>query len=284
MRTHSPARGRRVRCALWGLAFSVIGACTEVGAGPEVPAAIEFSSFPSPSVVIGDTLRNIDGAVMPIAAVVRNVAGDIIPDAAVQYVYADFTRDSALSVDATTGIVVARKAATGTARLAARVGDNLQILKSLVVTLRPDTMIRSSSTPTETFFTILPDTIPKANTTPELSVVVQHIDTTTALASAVNGWPVKFRLVYPANPSNDTTLVAFLVNDNGQPSVLDTTSSAGQAGRKVRLRAAQFPAAGVTDSVIVEVTSTYKGLPLKGSPHTIVLHVARGTVSSEPVR
>lgn len=265
------------------IAFTV--ACAEVGAGPDVPAAIEFSPFPSPSVVIGDTLRNVEGIAMPVAAVVRNVKGDVIPDAAVQYLYADIARDSALRVDAATGIVVALKAATGTARLAARVGNNLQILKELVITTRPDTISRSGLPALATFKTILPDTIAKANTTPELNVVVQHKDTVTATVSGVASWPVQFVLLHPANPTNDTTFSAFLVNDNGQPSVLDTTASgSGQAGRKVRLRAAQFPAPGVTDSIVVQVTSSYKGVPLKGSPYTIVMYVELGSVSTGAAR
>lgn len=281
-------RRRSCNTALTGAIFTIaalaLSACSEVGAGPDVPAAIEFSQFPSPSVVIGDTLRTIDGAAMPIIAIVRNVNGDVIPDAAVQYLYADIARDSALKVDAASGAVVALKASTGVARLAARVGSNLQILKSLVVTLRPDTMSRAGLEPIATFKTILPDTIPKANTSPELNVVVQHVDTATAVVSNVVGWPVKFTMLYPANPTNDTTFSAYLVNDNGRASVLDTTAASGQAGRKVRFRAAQFPAAGVTDSVILEVSSTYKGVPLKGSPYTIVLYVERGTTTTGSVR
>lgn len=270
---------RALASRLLGIAaVTMIAGCAEVGSGPEVPAAIEFLPFPSPSVVVGDTLRNIDGAVMPIMALVRNISGDVITDANTRYLYADFARDSALMVDSATGIVVALKTPTGTGdvRLGARAATSLQILKNLIVTIRPDTMSRAGLAPLDTFKTILPDTIPKANTTPELNVVVQHLETTTP--SNVNAWPVRFELVWPVNPTNDTTLSAFLVDDTGRPSTLDTTSSNGQAGRKVRLRAAQFPAAGVTDSVKVLVSSTYKGAQLKGSPYTIVLYVTRGTV------
>ena len=55
-------------------------ACSEVGLGPNEAAAIELDPFPSPSVVVGDTLRNIDGVVTPVRARVFNVRGDVIDD------------------------------------------------------------------------------------------------------------------------------------------------------------------------------------------------------------
>lgn len=280
-RQHRRASGNlylRGYVSLCVVALSIIAGCAEIGAGPDVPTAIEFSPFPSPSVVVGDTLRNVAGVVTPISAVVRNVSGDVIPDANVRYLYADFARDGALRVDSISGIVVAVKTTTDDMRLAARAGSSLQILKKIIVTIRPDSISRAGIAALDTFRTILPDTIPKANTSPELTVVVQHLES--SVTSNVNAWPVRFELLQPANPTNDTTLAAFLVDDAGRPSTLDTTSSSGQAGRKVRFRAAQFPAAGVTESVIVRVTSSYKGAPLKGSPYTIVLYVARGTVAT----
>ena len=89
------------------LAAGVGMACAEVGLGPNEAAAIELDPFPSPSVVVGDTLRNIDGVVTAVRARVFNVRGDVINDAAPRYLYADFNIDSALAIDSAKGIVVA---------------------------------------------------------------------------------------------------------------------------------------------------------------------------------
>ncbi len=254
--------------------------CAEIGTAPDEPAAIEMSAYPSPSVVLGDTLRNLAGVVSPIRAIVRNVRGDIIANAPVRYLYADFLRDSALAVDTSTGIVRALRAAKADARLAARVGPSLQVLRTLVVTTRPDSMDRSGQSNLAVFTTTLPDTgrtQASANASPSLSVSVRHRDTLATTYSAVNAWPVRFELISPANAANDTTAAVFLVDDQGRASVLDTTDGSGAAGRKVRIRATRFPAGTAIDSVIVRAVVTYKGVALKGSPIRMALPVRRGS-------
>ena len=253
-------------------------ACAEVGSAPDVPAAIEFSALPSPSVVIGDTLRGVDGVVAPVKAIVRNLSGDIIAGASVRYLYADYIRDTALAVDSLTGIVRALRAATGEARLAARVGASLQVLKSVVVTTRPDSADRVGQT-TLLFTTTLADTGrigAASNTSPSLNVTVRHVDVAGA-TTGVNAWPVRFEVLSPANAANDTTKSVWLVDDQGRASVVDTSDVSGVASRKIRIRAAQYPAAGVIDSVIVRASVTYKGVTLKGAPVRIAVPVKRGS-------
>ena len=52
--------------------------CGDVGLDPDVPAAIEWTPFPAPAVVVGDTLRTEDGAAARVRAIVRAVAGDTL--------------------------------------------------------------------------------------------------------------------------------------------------------------------------------------------------------------
>ncbi len=264
---------------LFGVLAGTAVACAEVGSSPTVPAAIELNALPSPSVVIGDTLRNVDGAVTPVRAIVRNLAGDVIADAGVKYLYADYARDSALKVDSATGIVVALKKSTGEARLAARVGSSLQILKPIVVTTRPDSADRVGQPDLTLFTTTLPDTGrsgANSNTTTALTVVVRHADSLGV--TPVNAWPVRFEVLSPANSTNDTTKAAYLVDDLGRASVLDTTDASGIAGRKVRVRAALFPTgAGATDTVVVRAIVTYRGQTVKGAPIRMALPVKRGS-------
>lgn len=270
------------RRAGWGclaLALGLGAACVQIGSEPDVPAAIELTALPSPSVVVGDTLRDDSGAVAPVVATVRNLSGDVIVDAPVRYLYADYSRDSALQVDSVSGIVVALKTASGSSgRLAARVGSSLQVLRQLAVVLRPDSVDRVGQSPIDVFTTTLPDTgrnTATANTSPALTIVVRHVDTTANTTPPVGSWRVRFELLQPANASNDTTKSVFLVDEVGRPSVLDTTDNGGVAGRRVRIRATQFPAAGVTDSVIVRAVVTYKRDTLAGAPLRLALPVRR---------
>lgn len=260
--------------------LSAFAACSEVGSEPDAPAAIEMAPLPSPSVVIGDTLRNVEGVATPIQAIVRNLEGNIITDAPVYYLYADYNRDSALKVDSAKGYVVALKEtnpANSTARLGARVGSSLQVLKSIIVTDRPDSTDRVGQPAPPLKTTVFPDTGrtgANANRSQPLTAVVRH-KTSATTTTVVNGWPVRFELVKPANASNDTTKAVFLVDESGRASVLDTTDLSGVAGRSVRIRADLYPAPGVTDTVVVRASATYKGKLLPDTVH-IVLPVKRG--------
>lgn len=268
----------RLRTLLGIAAAVILGvACAEVGTAPDVPAAIELPPFAFPSVVVGDTLRNEAGIATPIRAIVRNSAGDLITDATPTYLYADFLRDTAFLVDSTTGIVVARKT-VAEGRIAARIGSSLQVLRTLTATVQPDTAFAGTE-PADLIVT-LPDTgraRAQANTTPELPLRVRNRAGTTPVD--VHGWLVRFQVIRPANLTNDTTAAVYLVDDQFRASTLDTTTASGQAARRVRVRAAQFPvaqgSARVTDSVVVQATLTYKGRPVPGSPVRLVARVIR---------
>lgn len=262
-----------------GIAAAVaVAACADVGTGPEVPAAIELPPFAFPTVVVGDTLRDSLGAVAPIKAIVRNSAGDIIADARPSYLYADYTRDSAFRVDTITGIVVARaKVIAG--RLAARIGSSLQVTRPLIATVRPDTAF-TGPPPASLLVSLLPDTgrtRAEGNTSAELPVLLQNRQGNST--TGVHGWIVSFRLVRPANPTNDTTKAVFLVDEQLRASVVDTTSPEGGASRRVRVRPASFPvpqgSARVTDTVIVEATARYRGQLVRGAPMRMLLQVVR---------
>jgi hypothetical protein len=253
-----------------------VSACVEIGTGPTDAAAIELAPFASPSIVIGDSLRDINGALARITAIVRNIRGEEIADLPVRFLYADFPRDSALVVDSASGFVYAARVAKGEARIAARVGSTLQVLRPLIVTTRPDTM-NVTGTVAE-LVTTLPDTArlnDNRNISEPLSVVVRHKEGD--VLSGVNAWLVRFEVIYPANPTNDTTGAAFLVNTASRASMIDTTDNGGTASRRVRVRAALFPAGKARDSVAVRVTTSYRGVPVRGAPVTIVLPVRRDT-------
>ncbi len=250
-------------------------ACAEIGIGPNEAAAIELDPFPSPSVVVGDTLRTIDGVVSPVRARVFNVRGELIGDAAPRYLYADYNIDSALAIDSATGIVVAKTLVAGDKRIAARIGGTLQVLRGIRIVPRPDSV--SGTSLTEMLGTTVPDTGRQGqenNSTKALSVTVRNRDGNTV--SPVRSWPVRFQLVSPANPTNDTMAAVYLVDDQGRASTLDTTDDSGAAGRRVRVRALQFPVGAAVESVVVRATVTYRGQPLKGSPVRITAPVRRG--------
>jgi hypothetical protein len=252
----------------------VTAGCGDVGLDPDVPAAIEWAPFPAPAVVLGDSLRTEEGVAVPVRAIVRNVAGDTLASASVRYLYADFNRDSALLVDST-GWVRAVKKPKADARLAARAGSSLQVLRTLMVTERPDTAFGSA--PASLLTLVLPDTGRAAvtgNTAGPFSVTVRTVPAG-GTAGPVTGWLVRYELLRPANPGNDTTRGAWLVDDSGRPSVVDTTDTGGGAARKVRVRPTQFPATAGTDTVVVRVVVRHRGVALRGTPLRLTAPVRR---------
>lgn len=274
------ALGRNALCKLSLAALCGLGVagCADVISSASVPNSIEFKAFAAPAVVVGDTLRDISGVAIPVLAIVRNQQGDVIEDAVVRYTYADAARDTALVVDSMRGFVVAQKVlrATGTtARIAARSGSSLQVIRTVLVTTRPDSVDRIGAPGIDTLRVTTPDTgaVKAANTSPPLTVTVRHVDSLPS--SPVPSWLVRYELLYPANPTNDSTKVAFLVNQQQKLSNIDTTDFSGNAERFVRIRAEQFPAGAAADSAVVRVTVSYRGKPLKGSPIRIVFPVKK---------
>lgn len=271
-------RGRGARGAVLAGVLAAGGmaawGCGDVALAPDVPAAIEWTPFPFPSVVLGDTLRNEAGAVTRVRAIVRNVAGDTLAASGVRYLYADFNRDSALLVDSS-GVVRAVRRPTAEARLGARAGSSLQVLAPIIVTDRPDTA--SGSAPASVQPLVLPDTGRTAaggNTTGPLTVTVRTLPAT-GTPAGVNGWLVRYELLRPVNAANDTTAGAFLVDDSGRPSTVDTTDTGGSASRKVRVRPALFPSAAGTDTVVVRAVVRYKGAAVRGAPLRLAVPVRR---------
>lgn len=271
-----------MRCGLTTLLAIGASSCADVKLGPSVPATIEFSGLAAPAVVLGDTLRDVNGVAAPARAVVRNQAGDIIADANVHYVYADAARDTAFLVDSLAGYIVSLQPLKGsatTARIAAHVGKNLQIVRSVQVTVRPDAVDRGGAGSPDTLRVTLPDTgvLIANNVSAQLLVTVRHFETTASdtVRSTVPNWLVKYELLQPANPENDSTRSVFLVNDLRSVSNIDTTDGSGIASRAVRVRAAQFPVGTTSDSAVVRVTVKYRGVDVKGSPIRIVLPIIR---------
>ncbi|MEP6832675.1 MAG: hypothetical protein ABJB74_04740 [Gemmatimonas sp.] len=267
------------RALVWAaLLVPLFVACADVRLAPSVPATLEFANFAAPAIVVGDSLRDVDGVAVPVHAVVRNQDGDVLADAPVRFVYADANRDTAVFVDSVTGYVVSLKALIGTAitvRIAARTGKSLQAIRTVLITTRPDTVI-SGSTPIDTLRTTLPDTgsaAAQANTSGALSVTLRHTDGTAS--TLVSNYLVKFELVQPANPMNDSTAAVFLVNDARMVSNIDTTDVSGIASRFVRVRSSQFPTGTALDSAVVRATVSYKGQSVKGSPILLVVPIIK---------
>lgn len=237
--------------------FSLLAwnACTDIPTSDNAVLSIAVDTLPAPAVVINDTLRDSTGKASPISAKVYNFQGNLVTTANARY----HALDRGITVDSITGFVTGDSLRTTPARVVVSVGS-LQAIQSLLVTLRPDTVVGVNARDSLAY-ALLDST---KNVSNALSVQVLH--SLTSKDSAVNAYVVSFAIV-----STSDTLLAKLVNDAGVASRRDTTDGNGTASRKIRLNPARLQA--LNDSIIVNATVKYRGAQVRGSPVRLVLKV-----------
>jgi hypothetical protein len=237
------------------LSVAAVFACSDVSGSSTSVLSIQFDSLASPSVVVGDTLRDTTGAV--ILPVVRafNFKGEAITPVPVWFQ----SPDSGVVVDSVTGIIVGDSLRSTPARIVATVGS-LQAVQRVDVTLRPD-LLAAENGEDSLSYSLLDTTL---NVSPRLTVQLTH--GVAPNDSVVKSYIVSFAIVEQSNPS-----LGELVNDAGKPSVVDTSDTNGVAGRAIRLHPLFL--SSEVDSIIVNATAKYRGSQVSGSPVRLVLKV-----------
>jgi len=229
--------------------------CTDLSGSKAPVLSIQFDTLPSPSVVVGDTLRDTTGAIIHPVVHAYDFDGKEIVPAPVYFL----SPDSGVTVDSATGIVVGDSLRSTPARIVATVGT-LQAIQRVNLTLRPDTVFAAHALDS-LLYSIVDTTV---DVSPALTVQLMH-----GIApddSAVTNYVVSFAIVSQPQPN-----LADLVNDAGKPSLIDTTDASGIAGRKIRLHPVALSSATQVDSIIVSATTKYRGAPVSGSPVRLVL-------------
>lgn len=241
-----------------------VAACLDYSTDPDDIAAIEFETLPSPSIVAGDTLRDASGAAVPLVARLFNGDGEEITGP-VEF----FSQQPILHV--TDGdLLVADAGASGTVGVFASTLGVQSVAQEVQIVPAPATLaIDGVITPLEW---VVPDD-PSQNTSAPVGARV-----TTASNAAVRAWIVRFQLEAGGRviPETDTSQV-FLIGDNGRPSYVDTTDVSGKVSRRMRLKIA--PGLTPPDSAIITVSTSYRGVPLTGSPLRLVLPVRPATAN-----
>jgi hypothetical protein len=230
---------------------AVVLACTDIPTGNDQILSFTVNPLPSPSVVVGDSLRDSLGVVRPITVTAFDFQGDTASPPKIRFL----ASGRGIKVDSLTGIVTGDSVQAG-AKINVTVGS-IQSPVTIGVALRPDTIIAANGRDSLSYS--LTDTT--LNVSPALGVKILHGKTAD---SAVVGWRVSFRMVSPAGT------VAQLVNDANAPgTTADTTDASGVASRRMKLNVAQLTTA--SDSVVVLASASYRGVAVRGSPVRLVL-------------
>ena len=232
----------------------LFAACVEIPTGANDILSFEFAPLPSPSVVLGDSLRDSLGAVRGITLKAFNYSGDEVQNPEVTFTAVD------RGVRVTSTGVVIGDSVRSSARIVATVRD-LTSTVTIAFTPRPDTVIGSNDRDSLLYSVV--DTA--SNVSAAIGVRVLSY-APVSNDSSVAAYLVSFRVASPG----DTALARF-VNDNGARSSLDTTDSRGVAGRRIKLDVTRLTS--LTDSVIVQAFVKYRGINVRGSPARLVLKV-----------
>ncbi|MDQ6718232.1 MAG: hypothetical protein M3Z17_07785 [Gemmatimonadota bacterium] len=231
-------------------------ACTDVTGSANSVLSIQFDTLASPSVVIGDSLRDSTGALALPHVRAYNFEGAVVATPRVRYSAAN----RGVTVDSVTGVIRGDSLRATPVRIIATVGD-IQAQQLLAVTLRPDSMFATAARDT-ILYSLLDSTL---NLSKALTVSLRHGKT--GADSAVATYLVSFSIV-----SASSAAIADLVDDIGRKSRVDTTDGGGLAGRRIRLHAtAPAFVANASDSIILSATAKYRGAIVKGGPVRLVV-------------
>src|SRR5207247_7525799 len=202
-------------------AVSIVGAvaCTDISGSSTSVLSIQFDTLPSPSVVLGDTLRDTTGAVVRPVVHAFNFKGAEIVPAPVYFL----SPDSGVTVDSATGVIVGDSLRSTSARIVATVG-RLQAIQRVDVTLSPD-LLEAANGRDSLQYSLIDSTL---NVSHQLTVKLMH--GVAPNDSAVKSYIVSFAIVSQSNPQ-----LGELVNDGGKGSVVVTTDTSGLSEREFRL-------------------------------------------------
>ena len=245
--------------------------CTEVSTDPDAVAALQFNGAGYPSIVVGDSLRDSLGTLLPLTATALNNDGEPIPDAEVVY----SSPDTVLEMKSG-GVVFARGLnPSGATRVFATVGSLQSQSTSLFTTVRADSIAYVLEADTATglpsdgatlnddlMFTVLGDT---AAGKPKV---------------AARGWLVSFQLRYRGAlllPTDTSAAYSYVLGGNRRiVSYIDTTDASGRAGRRLRVQSFRAP----EDTVLVIATARPRKVGLAPLTSEMRIIVRQGSLSS----
>jgi hypothetical protein len=260
-----------------------VAACTKVGSDPNAPVAIELRPTPLPSIVVGDSMRDSTGAVVPLRALVFNSSNDTIPGAPVNFLI--ISSQQAITLNPSTGAIVAG-ADTGHDSVVASVGSLQSAPINVVVVQPPDTLFAASST----LDSLLAAT-PSSKVLLPLTVKLGHHvapDTVIPVPSYLVHY--SFEHSPPPGYTNTDSSQVVLVDDSACPgsvyrcmSLVDTTDATGTSQRSVQLApyTTSFPTP--PDSLIIRADAFQYAAPttpVPGSPVRFIVRFKPPTTSS----
>jgi hypothetical protein len=233
-------------------------ACTEISSNRNDVLSVRFDTLASPSVVVGDTLRDTLGVIALPTVTAFNFQNDSLLSPTIRF----RALDRGVTVDSLNGLIIGDSLRTTAVRIIAAVGP-VQAQQLLATTLRPDTIFNPATLPDSVTESLLDTT---QNISVGSAVKLMH---RAAVDSPVPAYIVSFAITFPLNNAS-----VELVNDAGRASHVDTTGADGIASRRIRLHLG-ITGAIVPDSVVLAATAKYRGSKVRGGPVRLVIKIKK---------
>jgi hypothetical protein len=260
------ARAAVARCAAGlGAAGLVAAGCVAIETAPGGVQSMRLENAP-PSVVAGDVLRDSAGVPTALVGVAFDADGRPAETARVRYTFvpaaeveARGERDTALVVDSVTGVVRAtRPLARPQGRVAASIGERLQLVQVFQIVPAPDSVVAEAFTPPVLRYDCSdPGTFPlpvpdegdprfQYNTVrlPRVTVRGDSAGQRVGIRARLVRWDVDSGPFpgggiprVPAGPGRRDSVPAIFIagTASATPRVLDTTSATGVSGTRLRI-------------------------------------------------
>lgn len=238
-------------------------ACVDMSA-PKGPASISTIQLPSPSVIVGDSMRDSNGVAAPLRVIAFDGAGNPIEPIGLQIFIVDTTRAAHLTP---TNFLVGDT--IGSTRLVGQISSVQTPVVTVPVTFAPARLVAPATRP---------DTARPALGTDSLGFSPVAAFVRSAKDSASQGIIVKYTIVRPPESSpTATSPTVYIGDDSNVPSNRDTTDASGSVSRRLVVIGPALNAQVVfgtkVDSAVVRLDASYKGAPLTNSPLLIVVPI-----------
>lgn len=255
------------------LAAVVVAACVDLSAPKGSPASISQIKLSAFFVVQGDTLRDTLGAAVPPSVIAYDGAGGVLPAFKPTFFFTDTAPPLHFNPDSTLSAIGPADTAGTTAHLLAQIGGLQTASQTIYVTVRPDTLERSTtSTALDSIIPVFGQDSASAIATVALSTVVHGVG-----GRPVPGVFVRYELRSNIASKSPNALAAYLRDDSNKlfalgQSTPDTGDASGVTSRTLVVNARAVADQNILnygDTLTVVATALYKGTPLTGSPLTI---------------
>jgi hypothetical protein len=260
----------RVLISVVAVAVALALACVNMSA-PSGPASISELRPPSPSLIVGDTMRDSTGTAAPLTITAFDANMQQTAAVGSQFFITDTTKSATL-----TGSNLLIGNHLGSTVIIGQIGKLQTSPKTLPVTNRPSKLVKTSlDSLLVAPFTV--DTAVSATSVVSLNVL-------SAQDSASQGIIVRYTLVRTLAARNQSRPAVIIADANGKPGAVDTSQAGGASSRHILVFPALLGDAALlsgskTDSIIVEARASYAKAALSNSPISFIIPVR---VSSQP--